>query len=328
METILNGKKILLLAPSFYNYYTSILKELECRGAEVHLILEVHDPLYLYFFRKEKFIREQYTYKYYSSRINNIQDVDYIFLIRGEAITTSIMELLIKKFPNATKIMYQWDSFANNPNIKNIIHYFDKCFTFDPQDAQKYNWIYRPLFYLNSHANTKSHNKIYDFVFIGTLYYKRAKLLVNLKDFCKRNNYKLFHFLYVKKFEYFIHTKILRDSRYTILSLEDVNFVSLTNTEVENIYLNSKIFVDYTAENQVGLTIRTIESIGNHSKIITNNKDIINADFYNPNNIYIYNIDNFQIPSDFINSPYKELDASLYKKYSLKGWIDDIFCGE
>lgn len=324
----LKGKKILLLAPSFYNYYVNISDELKKMGAEVELILEVHDPMYLYFYRKNKYIRERYTYSYYSSRINKIQNIDYIFLIRGEAINSRIMELLISKFPNAKRMMYQWDSVKNNPNIMEIVKYFNKCYTFDSYDAEKFNWIYRPLFYLEENKTKENIELTYDFVFIATLYYKRAMLLKKLKKFCNINGYKLFNLLFVKKIEYFVHAFLLKDSRYTEISNKDVSFVSLSAEEVNNIYKNSKIFVDYTAETQTGLTIRTIESVGCHKKIITNNKRIMEADFYNPDNVFVYDFDNFNVPKEFINSEYKELDAEIYRKYSLYGWLSDIFMEE
>ena len=324
-DTILKGKKVLLMAPSFYNYYIYIVEKLKKMGAEVDLILEVHDPIYLYFFRKNKCLRNNYTYRYYASRLKNINNIDYIFLIRGEAINCHIMELLLEKYPKAKKVMYQWDSVKNNPNIKEIIKYFDKCYTFDPLDAKKYKWEYRPLFYLEENCKKNDTQCLYDFVFIGTLYFQRAKLLKQLKKICEKNNYRFFYYFFVKKFEYIIHTFLLKDKRYTIIPPKDVNFVSLSNKEVCDIYEKSKIFVDYTAETQAGFTIRTIESIGSHKKIITNNKNIVNADFYNPNNIYVYDLEKFDIPINFVNSPYVELKRELYKKYSLEGWLEDIF---
>ena len=73
--------------------------------------------------------------------------------------------------------------------------------------------------------------------------------------------------------------------------------------------------------------MRTIESIGNHSKIITNNKGVVNEDFFSPNNVFVYDIGKFDIPKEFIESAYQDLDEALYKKYSLSGWVEDILQG-
>ena len=42
------------------------------------------------------------------------------------------------KFSGAKFIMYQWDSCSNSPNALEIAKYFDKIFTFDREDANKY----------------------------------------------------------------------------------------------------------------------------------------------------------------------------------------------
>lgn len=326
-SSMIVNKKILLLAPSFYNYYSHIKKEMEKSGASVDLILEVHDPLYLYFIRKHARMKEKYTYAYYKKEIEKINhDIDIIVLIRGEAISKKIMEMLEHKFPKVQKIMYQWDSIRNIPNALKIAPYFDYCYTFDPVDAEEQNWGYRPLFFINSNQ-TGQIKKKYDFVFIATLYYRRAQILLEMKEFCKKNGYSFFHHLFVKKMEYIIHKYLLRDRRYSVLNKSDVRFESLSQSKVEELYQQSRIFVDYTVEGQNGLSMRTIESIGNHSKIITNNKGVMNEDFFSPNNVFVYDIGKFDIPKEFIESEYQDLDEALYKKYSLSGWVEDILQG-
>src|SRR5690606_39098696 len=60
---------------------------------------------------------------------------------------------------------------------------------------------------------------------------------------------------------------------------------------------NSKIVIDIAHANQKGLSMRPFEALGLKRKLITNNTDIKNYDFYNPNNIFIIeNFDNLDIP--------------------------------
>ena len=86
----------------------------------------------------------------------------------------------------------------------------------------------------------------------------------------------------------------------------------------------SNIVVDYTHLSQTGFTMRTCEAIGHRCKLVTNNKLVKEADFYNENNVYIYDVDNFQIPESFINSPYQELSKEIYERYSISNWIKEI----
>ena len=40
--------------------------------------------------------------------------------------------------------------------------------------------------------------------------------------------------------------------------------------------------------------------------------------FYNPNNIFVWDKNSKEILSSFFDSPYEELEKSIYEKYSLK----------
>jgi len=65
--------------------------------------------------------------------------------------------------------------------------------------------------------------------------------------------------------------------------------------------------------------------LGNCCKLITNNKFIKDAEFYNSNNIYIYDEANLEVPQAFLDAEYVSMEASMYHYYSLDGWIDTIF---
>ena len=60
-------------------------------------------------------------------------------------------------------------------------------------------------------------------------------------------------------------------------------------------------------------------------KIITTNQSIVTYDFYDPNNIFVWqNEDN--IPSkDFFTIPYTPIPPFIAKKYSLENWIKKVF---
>ena len=106
--------------------------------------------------------------------------------------------------------------------------------------------------------------------------------------------------------------------------MDFVNFEPLNLKETNTIYANSDIIVDYTHPLQVGLTMRTIESIGNRCRLVTNNKKVLECDFYHPNNIFVYEGDEVCIPDEFLNLEYTELNEEQYYYYSIDGWIDSV----
>ena len=111
----------------------------------------------------------------------------------------------------------------------------------------------------------------------------------------------------------FKHTKI-NDFAYEKLSFE----------KVYEIYDKSKTVLDIESITQTGLTMRTLEIIGLHKKLITTNPDIVNYNFYNENNIQLLDRNHPKVDEEFINRQYLELEPSIYKQYSLESWIQNV----
>lgn len=70
--------------------------------------------------------------------------------------------------------------------------------------------------------------------------------------------------------------------------------------------------------------MRSIEIVGLRKKLITTNKDIVNYDFYHPDNILILDRRNPVIDRSFFEKPYKMLEERIYGKYSLSSWLTQI----
>lgn len=57
--------------------------------------------------------------------------------------------------------------------------------------------------------------------------------------------------------------------------------------------------------------------------MITTNEDIINYDFYQPENIYVYD-GKIDLKNVFFTHDYKEVNEQVYEKYSLRNWLKEI----
>lgn len=75
---------------------------------------------------------------------------------------------------------------------------------------------------------------------------------------------------------------------------------------------------------QEGYTLRTIESLFLSKKLITNNKNIIKEDFYNPNNIFILD-NNYNNIKKFLERPYKSISNEIKEKYLTRSWVSRFF---
>src|SRR5690606_22427697 len=101
------------------------------------------------------------------------------------------------------------------------------------------------------------------------------------------------------------------------------DYISLK--EVINYMEGSTILLDIQKENQEGLSFRVFEALGYEKKLITTNKDIVNYDFYNPNNILIIDRENPHIPKTFLDSSYSTVSENIIKKYRRESWIQQVF---
>jgi hypothetical protein len=99
------------------------------------------------------------------------------------------------------------------------------------------------------------------------------------------------------------------------------------NLENTKILLNDSIcMLDFGVLNEHrGLTFRIFEAMGLEKKIITNNSDIANYDFYDPNNILIIDEKNINIPLSFLTSKYNPIPKNIYNKYTLDAWTKKVF---
>ena len=72
--------------------------------------------------------------------------------------------------------------------------------------------------------------------------------------------------------------------------------------------------------------MRCLNAIESNTKILTNNKDIINYDFYNEKNIKI--VDDIeeieQIDPEFFEEEPEKIPENIKYRYSIDGFIDEI----
>lgn len=95
-------------------------------------------------------------------------------------------------------------------------------------------------------------------------------------------------------------------------------------TQVLNSIRKSNLIVEIVQDGQNGLTIRSLEAMFFNSKLLTNNKDIINYPFYNKNNIFIIGVDNMDRFGEFLNNPFLKIEQDALYQFSAQGWIENF----
>ncbi len=268
---------------------------------------------------------EKVLEKHYRTSFSKLHDsYDYILIIRGEYTPHNAIRYLKEKNPHASLILYMWDSVRNNHGIESKWPLFDRVYTFDRADWQKYrNRIgFIPLFYSEEYLKHIDRNaeQQYDVAFIGTAHGDRPKIVTQIEDICRQRGMSMYKFLYCPHYLVFIYNKIFNRD-YLHVKKQDLSFQTMPQQEIYSVYSRSKCILDVEIKTQTGLTMRTMDVLGLKKKLITTNKDIVNYDFYRPSNVFVIDRENIALDQDFFEAPYEELSSELYEKYSMKSWL-------
>jgi hypothetical protein len=311
--------------PFYFEYEKIIKRALENRKFNVYLINEDFDQVsflnhaaFLYC----PYLKDYIIRSYYTKQIEKIDSkIDTVLIINGRTLTDSLIQELKKVFYDSRFIMYQWDSVEKAPHALMISKYCDKNLTFDRRDAEKFHWMYRPLFFdVEDCAPSK---KMYDISFICSLHSQRIAVLDAVEKYASDKRITLFSYMYAERWS-FIRQKYIKKNPLAQIENSRIKFKKLDLSKTNAIYDRSLCVLDYKFPEQNGLTMRSIESIGHKCKLITNNINIYDEEFYDPRNVYVYDLNSFDIPMDFILSPYKDIKQDAYYRYTIDGWIDDV----
>lgn len=325
-------KELLLIMPRFFNYPELIIDELNQLGYEVDFFDDrpSSNAWIKAIIRINKNLIKGYIKRYFDKVMKTVEikKYDVVFLISGQSLSFSaeMIEHIKRTQSQARFLLYQWDSEINFPYIKTVQKYFDKIYSFDKTDVNKSSKLrFLPLFYTRNYEEIGSEDKSdykYDFCFVGTAHPKKYKFIKMMSEQLKEVYPKQFiYFFFPSKIVFFyrkIHDKELRKAKYS-----EFNYVPLSGKEMEQIYENSRCVLDSAQAGQNGLTIRVLEALGAQKKLITTNEDVINYDFYCPENIYVYD-GKIDLENPFFTKEYKKINHDIYNRYSLRSWLGEI----
>ena len=316
-------EKILLCTPKFHGYEEIIINYLRIKGFKVDFFDYTHkkykearkikNPFLslwnnVYLRKRNKNLKDRYEMEAINKDLLSLEEkYDYVIKIGLFFLNESILKILRKK--GKYLILYHWDVITINYEnlfLKEKI-YFDKIASYSKKDAEKYNIKYLPSFYFMKDMIS---NKIDNEVFTIMSDFQRKEILERIANNLKQKNIK---------YEIILIDKKLQSSLITIQP------ESLTLEEIIKKYNKSKVILELVRERNYGCsTLRALDCIGLKKKLITNNKKIINEDYYNKNNILVIDENNIDIPIKFINSPYQELSKEITEKYYIENWLNEL----
>lgn len=322
------NKKLFLAAPSDFEINKRIKQNLKKFGFEVILHTYVYrwsiptKDIIIHNYKKiihkdrtykteiRKVRNEEWQKKYEQSIASDYKHFDYALFIRPDQYSIEFVESIVAI--SDVSAAYQWDGMDRFPEVKEYTNLFNRFFVFDEHDLETYpSFHFITNFYFEKNT---SEDNIQDIFFIGSYLPERKELLNQVtkrfKDAGLRTNINIFSL-----------DKKLRKEK-NIFNIVDRFFTFEENQE--NVK-KSKFVLDISNSVHHGLSFRTFESLGYRKKLITNNTLVKQYDFYNPNNIFVfedYEMNGFE---EFIKTPYENIPEDIYNKYSFENWIKYIF---
>lgn len=215
------------------------------------------------------------------------------------AYNLSLLKTLLNNYNSENIILYYMNIITSKNEYMMKLFLKDNIYTFDKNDSNTYDICFMHTPYSDNIMLTK--NKLE----IDTLFLGRAKSRINeiislkhLLDSLGLNN----RFLVLDT-----DTKEIKID----LFMPYYNYLELVS--------KSKCLIELNQKNQNGCSLRFMESLFLHKKLITNNIHVTEDPYYNENNVYILNNDTRDL-KEFINAPYID-DGKCLDDLIFKNWI-------
>ncbi len=324
--------RILLMAPTFFGYRDRVRDEFSRLGHDVECVDD----------RPSESVSFKSLAKI-SYRLIDGQIAKYAIFLR-EKVAAGDYDLLlfmggmsfcftrdqfssIKSASNARFVAYLWDAFNNCERFGACRDLFDIIYSFEPSDCGRYGLKLRPLFFSGAYDGlplVPDGGFTYDACFIGSVHQpSKFEAISSICDNFESQGLRVFRFFFMPSKS----AAALRRLTNPAYRGVEFSFESLPAEKVAEIYARSKAIIDSPQAGQRGLTMRTLETIGAHRKLITANPDAVFYDFASKGDVAVWRGEG-SIPPGFFETPYRVLPDEVYRGYSIETFVRTLLDDE
>ncbi len=234
---------------------------------------------------------------------------DKILIVGDSLITYEYMEWLYKKCPTC-KILLKYDN-PVNPSYSPEGFSDEWCikWTSDKDDAKKYHmFLFEGGGYLPQWKVTKV-PPIYDVFYIGKDKKRLSRLRQIEKDMNEHGVKTMFYITWERGWQ-------KKD--------DGIHKPFLPYEGVLNYIGKSRAILHLLEGAQNGITLRIQESLIHKIKLITDDMNIVDYDFYNPNNIFILGKDDMNNLRKFLDTPYEDVESDFFRHAYYEQMIEEV----
>jgi hypothetical protein len=244
---------------------------------------------------------------------------DQILVINPELIDLDC-HLKIKSYTKKY-ITYLYDSVDRCPVEHLLDGIFDDIYSFDKDDITKYNFKETTNYNYIEKPNLSSKNIKNQVLYIAS-FDNRLEIVYKLRELFKKNMIS-FRFIVVgKKTSLFKLKNMFFKDKIDGLELRRKR---VEQEDLKKLYTETFAILDIVREKQSGLSFRIFEAMAFQKKVITNNQNVKNYNFYNSNNIWVIENENYKIDNSFFQTEYYPIPDDIYYIYTLDNWVNTVF---
>lgn len=227
-----------------------------------------------------------------------------LFIIRASRYSLNVAKY-IRKRSDKKIVQWYWNPVCADIHPDEIRGCGAEFYSFDPEDCRNYNMSHSSPYYFSTFK--LPHNNISNDIYFVGADKGRLNALLELKTIFESQGLK-------------VDYRITKSSKPT----EAVSYQyreTISYHQVLEEIARCRAILDYVQVGQTGLTLRPMEALFHKKKLITNDVNICEYDFYNKYNIFILGKDDIVNLKAFIDSPYKDIDKNIVARYDFKNWL-------
>lgn len=229
-----------------------------------------------------------------------------VVVVHMSYLTLTLPRYINKLNPKVRVIAWYWNIVDEYSLPKDIVGVCEK-WSFDIEDCKKYNMNFNHQYYFRSMMKYCD-SPMRDVYFCGSDCGRGKELVHLFENMSSLGLNVIFHIVHPH------YDGIPQKLISSPLKYEDI----ISNN------LNSKCILEVMRPGQVGATIRQMEALFQKRKLITNNTNIKNEDFYRPQNIFILGERPLNTLADFINAPYDHSVDKYIDSYDVFSWLNNF----
>jgi hypothetical protein len=323
-KSVFSGRKLLILSPRFFGYEKDILEAALRIGFQANWIDA--RPFSTVIYKSALKVVPQLTrILTQKAMIASLDNIDWrkppsdILLIKGDGITIKTLRKIRSRAPNAKITLYLWDGMQNAPSVMKLAVEVDRRVTFDPNDARDSMWEFLPLFARQlPHMSTPILESHWDWSFVGSIHSDRHRILRKLASSASGASWMVHAYIpsILAKIVY-----ALKDPGLLFTNCVRTSGKILSAGEIDKIRERSAATIDIQHPCQLGLTIRTLETLLQGRKLITTNKTLKMYDLYHPSRVAILDRKNPKIDLEFLQVPFKPIPDKVSQQYYIDDWL-------